>query len=616
MSERTHRRPGPVQRLGRAIPWIGRRDVWDLGALGIIVAFLASVLWLVGGGGLYIDDIRAQAYAADRSIWPFIVESNRTHLAYSARAVDWLQATYAPLEHWPAVLVTMVIAATLAVALWVVCRSIIGHPAAALVGLYLGLFSATIVPTLAWFRQSLTGLAAITSTLLAVILAVRFVRGGSRWIPVAVCVLHVVALGFSERALVSPILLLGVLVFLRPGGAAAWSRRGISAVVALGMVNVGFLVAYLSGDFDRGDGAQPSAAGFLTSTGYSLLRNTVPAYLGGPWEWYGGGAYGYADTSTVLVGLSSVVLAVVLVLAFRHDPGRAGRVVGAAASFVLPLYALIYVGRVARVEEVSVVDDLRLHTDAAIIGAVAVAALLAVALSHPAFGRPRPRLARAVVVGMVSTVVVVGTVVSWSRFVDRWHTNDSAEYLETLRSELPRTSGTVVPGPVPEALVPWWVQPDFSTQSLVRLMSPQTETVVLRDPARAVGDDGNLVDASLMGLDSISSTDLCLLNVPADKRAGLVRLSEPVPPRRHQLLEIGLLVGDTTRVGVAVIDDEGREIPAAFFDPPLLHRGPIRILAPVPADTIVTGVVVTALDRNTTGLCITSVTSVLARATL
>ncbi|KAB7744560.1 hypothetical protein GA707_08100 [Nostocoides sp. F2B08] len=605
-----------MQRIRRAIPWIGRRDAWDLGAAVMILVFLGAVLWLVGGGGLYIDDIRAQAYAADRSMWPFIVESNQTHLAYSARTVDWLQATYAPLEHWPAVVLTLVIAGTLGVFLWIACRSLIGHPAAALVGVYLGLFTATIVPTLAWFRQSLTGLASITMTLVVLTLAVRYVRGGSRWVLAATCVLHVVALGFSERALVAPIFLLGILVFLRPADTRPSSRRAITAVVGLGLVNVGFLVAYLSGDFDRGDGTQPSVTGFITSTGYSLLGNTVPAYLGGPWTWYGDGSYGYADTSDFLIGIAGLVLVVLLVFALLHDARRAGRVVAAAASFVVPLYALIYVGRVARVDEVSVVDDLRLHTDAAIIGAVAVAALLSVALAHPVFARRGPRLARAIVMGVVAVIVVSGTVASWSRFVDRWHTNDSDVYLESLRAELPDTTGTIVPGPVPEALVPWWVQPDFSTQPLVRLMSPRAETVVMRDPARAVGYDGHLVDARLMGLEALSSSELCVLNIPSDKRAGLVQLVDPIPPRRHQLLEIGLLVGDTTRVGVAVIDSEGTETPASFFDPPLLHRGPTRILATIPVNTTVTGVVVTALDRNTTGMCITSVTSVLARATL
>jgi hypothetical protein len=619
VSEPTRRPPS-----GGAVPGVLRRwartvDRWDAGAAVVTTSFLASTLWLTAGGGLYIDDIRAQAYAADRPIWPFIVESNRTHLAPAARTVDWLHATYAPLEHWPAVVVTLIVAVTLAVALWVCVRWVVGQPAVALVGLYLALFSATIVPSLAWYRQALTGVAAFALLLVTCILSVRFVSGGSRVLLPVAALTHLVALGFSERALIAPVLLLAVLVLLRPDGLGALRGRGVAVLGVLGAVNIGFLGVYLTGDYDRGESTQPTVAGFLLSSAYSLVRNTLPAYAGGPLRWYGDGTYGYADTPVPLAAVAAVVAGGIVLLALRRDRGRSVRILATAAAFMVPLYAIIYVGRVAKVTEVSVVDDLRLHSDAAIVGAVALAALLGVVLEGRPRGPARRRGPRPTTVAGVAGVlaVVAGTAVSWGGFASRWHTNDSPEYFDTLRSALSHSSGTVVPGPVPEALVPWWVQPDFNTQSLVRLLSPDTETVVLRQPAGAVAFDGSIVEAELLGLEQIgSSTELCVLNVPAGVTAGLVLPRDPIPPRRHQLLEIGLLVGDTTHVGVAVIDEAGVEHPAAFFRPPLLHRGPSRILATVPLDTLVTGVVVKALDRNTTGLCIASVTSVLSRATL
>ena len=75
-------------------------------ASSVIALHVAAVTWLSAGGGLYIDDIRAQAYAAGRPFYPFVIESNRTHLAPGARTIDWFMARYAPLEHWPAVVIT------------------------------------------------------------------------------------------------------------------------------------------------------------------------------------------------------------------------------------------------------------------------------------------------------------------------------------------------------------------------------------------------------------------------------------------------------------------------------------------------------------------------------
>jgi hypothetical protein len=620
--EPPHRPPERVAVDGVLRRWPRSVDRWDLAAGALITAFLAATLWLTAGGGLYIDDIRAQAYAADRPIWPFIVESNETHLAPSARTVDWLQASYAPLEHWPAVVVTLVVAVTLAVALWVCIRWLVGRPAVAVVGLYLALFSATIVPSLAWYRQALTGVAALALLLVTCIVSVRFVTGG-RWflLPVA-AVTHLLALGFSERALVAPVLLLAVLVLLRPGGLRALLWRGVTLLGVLGVVNLMFLAVYFAGDYDKAVGAQPTLDGFVRSTGYSLFWNTIPAYLGGPLRWGGSGIYGFADTPFAYAAFASVVVGSLVVLAFWRDWRRSLRLMTVAAAFIVPIYVMVYVGRIAQVTDISSVNDLRLHTDAAIVGAILLAALLAVAVSgerspgSSAASRVAQR-SGALAAGALALVTVAGSVQSWTGFASRWHTNTSDEYLGALTTELADNTGTVVPGPVPESIVPWWVQPDFSTQSLVLLLSPTTETATMVAPVRAVAPTGTLVAADLVAFDRLPIPEgFCGFTIPPGSSAGLIPAGATIPPRRHQLLEIGLLVGDTTHVGVAVIDDVGIEHPAAFYRAPLVHRGPSRILATVPLDIPVAAVVVKTLDRNTAGTCVISITSVLARATL
>ena len=69
--------------------------------IGLALVHVVAVTIVAASGDLHIDDIRAQAYAAGRTLWPFVIESNATHLAPGARLIDWVMATHWPLQHWP-----------------------------------------------------------------------------------------------------------------------------------------------------------------------------------------------------------------------------------------------------------------------------------------------------------------------------------------------------------------------------------------------------------------------------------------------------------------------------------------------------------------------------------
>src|SRR5690606_25905318 len=129
----------------------------------------------------------------------------------------------------------------------------------------------------------------------------------------------------------------------------------------LGAINIVFLAIYLSGEYDTGAGAQPTVSGFLYSTGYSLFRNTIPAYVGGPFHWGGEGIYGFACTPLVIAWLAGVLVLIILALAVRGDRAQSARLVGAAMAYLVPIYLIIYVGRVAQVSDLTSVNDLRLH---------------------------------------------------------------------------------------------------------------------------------------------------------------------------------------------------------------------------------------------------------------
>lgn len=82
--------------------------------IGLALVHVVAVTIVAASGDLHIDDIRAQAYAAGRTLWPFVIESNATHLAPGARLIDWVMATHWPLQHWPAVVITTAISALFA----------------------------------------------------------------------------------------------------------------------------------------------------------------------------------------------------------------------------------------------------------------------------------------------------------------------------------------------------------------------------------------------------------------------------------------------------------------------------------------------------------------------
>ena len=61
---------------------------------GLVTLHVFAVTWLVAGGGLYIDDIRAQAYAAGRTWWQVRCCTCNTARSYwEIGAIRWKAAS-------------------------------------------------------------------------------------------------------------------------------------------------------------------------------------------------------------------------------------------------------------------------------------------------------------------------------------------------------------------------------------------------------------------------------------------------------------------------------------------------------------------------------------------
>ncbi|WP_144857580.1 hypothetical protein [Marihabitans asiaticum] len=587
------------QRLDAAVDWARSRGGANRPALLVVGLHLILVAWLVVPGGLFIDDFRAQAYAAGRGPWPFIIESNRTHLAPGPRTVDWLMAHGAPLEHWPAVVLTLLIAATLATSVWLLINELTTRRLGAVAGTVILLTSAGFAPSTAWFRQSLTTHAALALGVFATWATIRGVREENRRLALLPVVLLPLAYCFSERAVLFTLVIAWVHLVHGRGAISERLRTSLPVALPLAGFTAAFLGVYAAGDFDTLDKGDPSVGHFLASTGRSLFKNEIPALLGGPLRWQvENGAYSSAQTPTGFAAATCLGLLLVVLWRARDRSARRriAHVAAPAGIFVLAVYVLIYFGRISR-GATDIVDDLRLYPDVL----VALGVTLAVVLDTiPAPTRAWRRTAAA------SVACVVGlSLFSWVSFGLRWHTNPSTSYVEALRSGLERDPSTpVLPAAVPDSIVPWWVQPDFSTEPLIALLSPETPTAVAREDSRVVSPSGKPVPGHLTALMSSEKSEQLCAAVSVDGQA-IVRLPGAQGYFRGSLVRVGALVGDATDIELGVLTDQGEIIMTETVRPITVRRGPHTLIAPVPRDARVRAVVVRQSDSEV-NVCLTS----------
>lgn len=590
-------------------------DFWDRIAALIIASGAAAWLWLSAGGGLHLDDIRAQAYAADQPFWPFIVQSNKTHLSPGARTVDWLHSNFAPFEWWPAVAIITTVVSALGVVSWLALRQVAPQSVASLVGLFWIMFCPALIPGFAWYRQTLTVGVPVVMMLLATLLAIAAVRRNGSLLAVGAVAAHAVALCFSERAvLLPPVILVAFLVLVHPGRARpAWStlRRGRPLFILGGMAvtNVAFLLAYRSGEFDDASAGEPTVLGLLVSTGRSLFLNTLPALLGGPLEWRRVLAgYSFADTPVAFaVPASGVVLAALLIsLRRRRRDAFAARLGVVVLSYVLPLYALIYVGRISR-DLVTSVDDLRLYNDVVVVVAIASAAALADLVGNVP---PRGRKVR-IAAGAIALIMALSAV-SWHGWAKTWHATTTRDYFATAVEEVQRADGSILPTSFPDSVLPVYFQTDMSTANFVRLVNPDIETNVVSARPQLLDWSGRVVPADVRQVARPEApSNFCGFRLAPGVNSLTITYDDVVPYQRSELVLLRLLAPDTMTLQVSVIDAEGVEHDVIGDTRPTLYRGPHVLAYQVPWQTRVAAVRVTPTAGHG-GLCVTDAPVVVA----
>lgn len=610
------RRRSPPGRVEMATRWMRTLHavpiLWALAGLHVV-----AVTWLSWSGGLFVDDIRAQAYAAGRPPWPFIVESNRTHLSPGARTIDWFMATYAPLQHWPAVVLTAVIATTYAFATVRLLNRVVSNGPARVIGGWWLLFAASVIPTYAWFRQALTTMLPLALTMVAACLTIDRFRKGRPALLAAAVAIHALALTFSERALAIPFVIIVIVACHRlPGrwrSGRAWSRVAVE-VLPHALLNVAFLIAYLNGDFDRAQGARPSAADAVLKIGRWVGVDLLPSFVGGPLTWRSGiPPYSFASTPLALAVAACLVFLVGAILTVRRRSalGPAAPVVLAAAAYAVPVMGLIYIGRLAQVDDITSVDDLRLLPDVSASVALALAAVIGVLLDSRAprrtARRDRQRVVRFAGAVILTVLVVAGTATSWLGFGLRWQQSVARPYLTTMHTAVASTNGQVLPTPLPAEIVPGWVDAELTTAPLIELVNGSALRDTLDGRPSVISDTGELRPA---GFGRIANAPVpegfCGLVLPVGSQGATLQLSREAPFFRGSIVTLGVIVGDATKLNLSVMGRDGRVHGPLVSTPSELLRGPHRIQALVPYGVAVRSVTVHVETPNTAGVCVTS----------
>ncbi len=478
MSETTAARPGPEAgdeldlRLVR-----GRRGHGGL-VLRVRVlpaaALLGAVQVLLTGTRLarswfWQDDLNLLATTAHRSLSPSLLLSDYNgHLVPGSWALAWLLDRVAPLQWWPAALLTLaVVAATSAMMLALLRRLFGDRPAILLPYAMFCATSLTLTGTL-WWAAALEWLPVTLALVCAFWFHVGLLRTGRRADALGAALSVLLGLLFFEKALVIPVMLaLFTVLYAVPG--PLWRRPGRALRrlwgywLALAALGGGFLWLYLS-RVTIETGAPSSGNDVLELTRLMILETLLPSLVGGPLHWITTPATtisAWPDPWTALAGLA-------LALALGAVLGSLVLIRGAWRAWLLVLvFVGVSVALVARARlgfiGPFVGRDHRYLTDAAVMVPLGLALAwlplrdgldAAVPPAPPTGRRGRLRAGfdaqtarrRAVITALGPLAVLtltVGGAVSGEQFMHSWSRNPTESYIQNLSAGLAAHAGPV-----------------------------------------------------------------------------------------------------------------------------------------------------------------------------
>jgi hypothetical protein len=597
------------ERLAQAVG--RRRAAWtpiDTVAAWLVGLHLLLLAVIVGRGSFYIDDLQAQGSAVGQPFWHFILSSNGTHFALIPRALDWAQSRYVPLQHAPAVAITLLVRALLAIGFWRVLRRLFGARRASLVPLAVLLLTPALIPATTWYWQSITILGCTVAIVWAVDAQLRWVLYRHRSDLVVLVAVTAVGLGCYQKAALIPVVLLGLTLAIftswRGPRASSADRSAASAgllgALVSGAVVFAFLLMYRSGPYDQG-GTTPAVRDVLHLGWNASTRTVIPLLLGGPYSWASSEPYsGDPQLSPTVVAFSLVIVLIGLAVAFRRGPDRTVRALVLLLAWLVPSVAIIAAGRFT-VFGLTLASATRLWADLVpgflLAGALAVlpwrigvsrgpAGPKAAQPDSRADGGPLEITTGVLATALLIVIVLGGSLISSLSYASTWWQNPTGRWIANARASLvnaepyPRTLAT----PLPESVMPYWVAPTFPTDApLLLLLRPDMRFYDGDGEAKVMDASGVRTSYVPQILAETKPAKLCVATVPAGSSSPVpVPLPKAAPYALGAQVEVGLLLAESTKVEVTVVTPEGKILTPQRFSDVELPAGPHTLRLPVP----------------------------------
>jgi hypothetical protein len=592
--------------------WRHLRTAWrpvDSAALAVALLQALALAPVLLRGSFYIDDWRAQSYAADRPWWPFVIESNATHFAPGPRTLDWLQATFVPLDHPPAVVITLLVRVWLVLAVWWVLRRMVGPRWGALVPLVVVAATAGLLPATTWYRQSITLLPALIGVLMATAVLVGHVRRPTRGRAAAIVAWVGFGVLFLEKALVAVPWLAALTLLVLPPllglPTRTVVRRALVPVMALVALAAVFVALYLSSDeyYPDGFGAsrQGLASGAAELVGVNLTQGLAPSLLGGPLMWAPvTDIYPRFDAPPWLVALSCAAVVLLGYVGVRRDPRLAVGAVAAFLALYLPGAAMIAV-RYVPVSGAVAGEDMRLWADAVVALAITLALPLLATGPHR---RPLPSPRPLVVAGLAGILVVAA--VSTVRFAEQWWRNPAGDYVAALRASLPVGEVPQMAPVYVNPVVPALLNDYYDVTELLAPLTP-TESLTVRDTMLRPDATGALVPVRWQRVVTAPDGPApgCGYLLPVGGDSLRIPLRTDAPYFLDNQVRLDLFVGAPTRLRVAVIDREGVERELVTRVPSDIGSGIHALTWRIPAPVAVRAIVLRS-ENKAVGVCVTA----------
>ena len=542
--------------------WARGRGV-VLAGLVLIVAQLIWKSFFLGHFYFWQDDFHLTELALSHSFsWGYLTTVVAGHLLPGVNGLVWVVARLSPYDWALASAVTVVLLAGAGLAALRLLRTLFGNRPAILVPLIVYLLCPLTMPDIRWWSAAIESLPLQIAIFMALNAQVHYVRTGRFGHAVAAAAWLLFGLAFFEKALIVPLLLLGVTSgflmegpWLRAIGQCLvryWQAWLLQVAVLAGYAVVFATSLHTSSVQPETPGTASGAFTFMSK----IVKNTfVPGTIGGPWQWLAtsNAGYAYSAPPPALTWLALIVAAAVIVASIwsRRHAWRAWAILAGwlAAADVAP----ILLGRALELGPGVLGLETRYVADA-----VPVLAICLGLAFWPVAGKPDAasrrwlvvsggqlgnvgtgQLGRTAAAGLVGAFVI-GSVWSVQSFENVTTSAPARTYIANARTAVGETpAGTViVDSRVPAALMIGAFGSYASASAVVRPLESAGSAARIHwttqpdgtiDRLMVFGSDGRLHRAAIYGPGSVPfpTTRRCQ---PVRHRRSIVRFTFPTFP--------------------------------------------------------------------------------------